>query len=532
MSLVRLIGVTKKCEQKPVLRDASLRVDEGERLGLIGKNGVGKTTVLKLILRREQPDEGRIEMMDGLRIGYFSQLSELADEKTIVEVLTELFQPIHEIERELAELDRALATETNKRAQTKALARQGELMQEMDRLRGWTYPNDIETVLMRLGFDESHRSRPLSQLSGGWRNRAALAKILLEDTDLLLMDEPTNYLDIEGVAWLEAWLKKMRGAAVVVSHDRDFLDHVADRIVEIENHRFQEYRGDYTYYVREKPMRLKTLQREFEHEEELLAFESEGITERREMAADPSRALQRKLANIKKRAEPRPVDRIITALYGDLRAPDLVCEVRQIAKRYGDRPIVNELSFVVNRGDRMGVVGPNGCGKTTLMRILTGAEPPDSGKVIWRAELPFCDFNAVLAGLDPNDTVTHSVNVVKLAFRAPRKTVNRFLGLMQFSEMDLKQHIGDLSAGQKARVALAQCLLSGAVTLLLDEPTNHLDITSTQVMERALANFPGAVIVVSHDRFFLDKIATRLLVFRGAGKVDAKDGNWTTVVSG
>ena len=269
------------------------------------------------------------------------------------------------------------------------------------------------------------------------------------------------------------------------------------------------------------------MERQFEHEEELLALEAEAISDREEAARDPSRALKRRLANIKKQVKPRLVDKIITGVYDRLYVPSDLCRVESASKVYDDQVLFRDLTFDIHREDRIAVVGPNGCGKTTLLRAITEDEALDSGKIAWSKGAAFAYYNQIFDELDPSDTVTHAVNVVGLAFLAPRKQVNRFLSLMQFSELDLTQRIGTLSGGQRARVALAKCLLSGASVVILDEPTNHLDMTSTQVMERALAHFPGAVVVVSHDRFFIDKVATRLLVFEGEGHVRDVNGNWT-----
>ena len=527
MSVVRLMDVTKTYEDNLVLRGVYFRLSPGERVGLIGRNGSGKTTVLKLILGQEEPTEGTVEVDEGLAIGYFSQFSELADDVSVVEILEGLFAEIHAIEQELAEVNAALGRAPGAEEMERLLHRQAALFEQMERRGGWTYQVQIDTALTRLGFGEAHRARPIGQLSGGWRNRAALAKILLQEPDVLLMDEPTNFLDIEGLRWLEEWLVNWRGALVIVSHDRHFLDRVANRIVEIENYHFQEYEGDFTDYVREKPLRLKSLERQFEHEEELLAYEAEAIADRREAAKDPSKALQRKLANIKKQAAPRPVDRIVTGLYRDLYVPNQLVRAEGLSKAYGEQVLFDDLSFEVQRDDRVAVLGPNGCGKTTLLRVLTEDEPPDAGRVVWAKASSYVYYNQVFEELDLNDTVTHAVNVTDLGYFAPRRQVNHFLSLLQFSEMDLRQRIGTLSGGQRARVALAKCLLSGAGLIVLDEPTNHLDMTSTQVMERALLHFPGAIVVVSHDRFFIDKVATRLLVFEGHGLVAEIAGNWT-----
>ncbi|MFA6109992.1 MAG: ABC-F family ATP-binding cassette domain-containing protein [Candidatus Latescibacterota bacterium] len=532
MSLVRLHDVTLRFDDNVVLHHVFFRLSAGERVGLIGRNGSGKTSLLRLILGRQEPSEGMVEAERTARIGYFSQFSELGGQRSIVEELEALFPHVQALEQELGQVEEALAQSPEAARLDALLQRQAALLEEMQRLDGWGYRNRIDTVLSRLGFSAEHRLLPVERLSGGWRNRAALARILVEDPDVLLLDEPTNYLDIEGLAWLESWLLKVRGALILVSHDRLFLDRVVTRIVEMENHQLQEYQGGFTQYVQEKPTRLKSLQNQFQHEEELLAYEAEAIADRREAQRDPDPLLRRRLANIRKRQEPRLVDRIITGLYQGLRVRDSLCKVEMLSKAYGERILFLDLGFELRRGHRLTVVGPNACGKTTLLRLLALQEAPDTGRVAWQSGTEFCLFNQVLADLDPEDTVTHAVNVVPLANKAPRRQVHRFLELMQFSEMDLTQRLGALSGGQRARVALAICLLSGASVVLLDEPTNHLDVTSTQVMERALVHFPGAVVAVSHDRFFLDKVSNRLLVFEEEGVVRLVEGGWSLYQAG
>ncbi len=531
MSLIRLNNVSMKYEDRPVLRNVFFKLNEGERVGLIGKNGTGKTTVLRLILEQIEPTAGAVECEPGLKVGYFSQFSALDGSLSVRQVLEDLFADIHALEADLNRIASALEVVEDPDEMERLLERQAAGLDEMTRRDGWEVGRHIDTVLSKLGFSAAYRDRPIDQLSGGWRNRAALAKILLEAPDVLLLDEPTNFLDVEGLTWLEGWLNGFRGGLILVSHDRQFLDAVVTRVVEVENYGFQEYAGSFTDYIREKQFRFKTLERQFMHEEELLTFEAEAIADRDEARRNPSPSLQRKLADLKKRREPRPVDTVVTAIYQGIRLPDKLLAAESLAKSYGGQTLFSDVSFEVEKGERLAIVGPNGSGKSTLLRLLTGEEAPDAGEIVWPGGTSFADFNQILAEQDPKDTVTHAVNTMggegSLAFGAQRKQVNRFLGLLQFSEMDLNQRIGTLSGGQRARVALAKCLLSGAQTLILDEPTNHLDLTSTQVMERALVNFPGAVVVVSHDRFFLDKVATRLLVFEPGGRTEEFNGNWT-----
>jgi ATPase subunit of ABC transporter with duplicated ATPase domains len=512
MSLIRFNDVAVRFDTTQILREAFFRLETGDRVGLIGRNGSGKSTMLKLILEQVSPDEGTVTVEDGLRIGYFSQFSELNGSQTITEVLEGLFGEIHELEAELAGIDAAIAAGGDLDA---LILRQSELFERMDHLDGWDYQRRIDTALTTLGFTEEHRTIPIDDLSGGWRNRAALAKIVLEDPQVLLLDEPTNFLDVAGVEWLEAWFRAFTGAAIIVSHDRRFLDTVVTRIIELENFHLHEYPGNFAEYVVQKQFRLKTLEAQFVHESELLAFEAEGIADRREAAKAASRSLDKQLSGIKKSRAPRPVDQIITEIYGGLHIKDVLARVEGLEKSYGDRTLFSGLQFELRRGNRVAVIGANGSGKSTLLRVLLGEEKPDAGEVAWASGARVVSYNEMLDQLDNDDTVVHAVNALpdSLALTATRKSVGRFLAMFQFSEAELKQRIGNLSGGQRARVAMAQCLLSGASVLVLDEPTNHLDLSSTQVMERALVHFPGAVIVVSHDRFFTDKIANRRLAF-------------------
>ena len=286
---------------------------------------------------------------------------------------------MHETQARLDEIGMQLAEPMTDAAMTALLAEQGELFERMDHVGGWTYENTIDTVLTSLGFDEERRHLPVDRLSGGWRNRAALALILVQAPDVLLLDEPTNFLDLDGVRWIEGWLGGFAGAVLVVSHDRQFLDGVVDRIVEIENYRLQEYEGNYSAYVHAKQSRLKMLERQFAHEEELLAYEQAASAARREAARNPSNAVARRLADIKKRQAPRPIDQIITGIYDGLRVSNDLLTVTGLSKGFNGAPLFEGLSFDLQRGDRVAVLGSNGSGKSTLLDVLTGETEADAG---------------------------------------------------------------------------------------------------------------------------------------------------------
>ncbi|RKP47930.1 ABC transporter ATP-binding protein [Cohnella endophytica] len=513
MSVIRLENVTKKYEESLIFRDIYFRLSKGERVGLIGRNGAGKSTVFRLILGKEEPTSGKVDIDPQAKIGYFSQFSELSGSLSVQQELEACFEQVALIERELQEVGEKLGLVTDDGEMEGLLGRQAELFEQMEHLDGWNVSVEINTVLTKLGFNERSRNQPIDELSGGWRNRAALAKMLIQQPDVVLLDEPTNYLDIEGIAWLEQWLYRFNGAMILVSHDRQFIDKVVTRTIEIENYHFQEYEGNYTDYVRKKKMRKKELDRQFEWEEELLLMESEAIDDRASRKSGSKDRLSRKLADNKKRIEPHPVNVLITDIYERLRFPDKLCEVKAIGQTYEGRQIFKDVSFDIQKEDRLVIVGPNGSGKSTLIKALTGQEKPESGEVVWEKGVGYAYFNRMWEELNPKDTVSHAVNTYGLGLDAPRKKVNKFLSMLQFSEADLSKTIGNLSGGQKARVALAKCLLSGSAVIVLDEPTNHLDLTSIQVMEQALIHFPGAVITVSHDRFFIDKIGTKMLTF-------------------
>ena len=408
MSLIRLNDVSMKYDDRLILRNVFFKLQEGERVGLIGKNGTGKTTVLRLILGQLEPTAGAVDREPGLNVGYFSQFSTLDGALSARQVLEELFADLRALEDDLSVVAAALETEEDPDEMESLLAHQSEALHEMTRRDGWEYGRHIETVLSKLGFSEAYRDRPINQLSGGWRNRAALAKILLEQPDVLLLDEPTNYLDVEGLAWLEGWLSQFRGGLILVSHDRQFLDGVVTRVVEVENYAFHEYVGSFTNYVREKKFKFKTLERQFLHEEELLTFEAEAIADRDEAKKNPSQALQRKLADLKKRREPRPVDAVVTTLYEGIRVPDVLCRIENVSKSYDASALFQNVSFDVEKGERIVIVGPNGSGKSTLLRLLTQAEAPDVGEVTWPGGVSFADFNRIQAELDLKDTVTHA----------------------------------------------------------------------------------------------------------------------------
>ncbi|WP_375102753.1 ABC-F family ATP-binding cassette domain-containing protein [Paenibacillus sp. RS8] len=349
MSVIRMENVTKKYENTLIFRDIYFRVSKGERIGLIGRNGAGKSTVFKLMMGKEEPTAGKVELDPNVKISYFSQFSVLSGSLSVQQELELCFEQVALIEQELNQIGEQLGKVTDDDQMNTLLERQAALFEQMDHLDGWNVSVEINTVLTKLGFNERSRHQPVDELSGGWRNRAALAKVLIEMPDVVLLDEPTNFLDIEGIVWLEQWLHRFNGAMILISHDRQFIDRVVTRTIEIENYHFQEYEGNYTDYVRKKKMRKKVLDRQFEWEEELLLMESEAIETRGNKKSSKDR-LSRKLTDMKKRVEPHPVNVLITDIYSNLRFPDKLGEVKGIGQSYDGRTIFQNISFDIQKG--------------------------------------------------------------------------------------------------------------------------------------------------------------------------------------
>ena len=511
MTLVRAENLVKAFAGVPVLQDVSWQIEAGRNIGLIGANGSGKSTLLNILSGIMTPDSGTVERARGLRLGYLTQEMTVEGQRTLFEEVREAFRPLLDMQEEMTALEVRLAQPAGSAAD---LQRYGLLLEEFNARQGYAIAARVEATLLGLGFRSTDLHTPVQHLSGGQKNMAALARVLLQEPDLLLLDEPSNHLDIAATEWLEGLLRDYRGTAVVISHDRYFLDRVVEEIVELEQHRLQRYVGDYSAYVAAKAARLEQQRKAYEQQQAEIRRQEEFI--RRNMAGQNTKqaqSRQKALARLE-RVEKPTLDnqRVQLRFAANQRESHEVIVCRQVWKSYGDRPVLRGLSCTVYRGEKVGLMGPNGAGKSTFLRLLMGEDAPDQGTVRLGRNVTVAYYDQEMRHLNPHNTILDEVWQVE-----PWRTVGdmrSYLGHFLFSGDEVLQSIATLSGGEKSRVALAKLMLSTANLLILDEPTNHLDIPAREALEQALVAYPGTLLIVSHDRYFLNRIISRLLYLR------------------
>ena len=519
MSLITATNLAKSYGAHVVFEGVSATVPRQARIALVGPNGIGKTTLLRLLAGLEKPDQGQLQRAQALRIGYlpqevsFSRSAKSAIRQTLWESCLEAFADILAQEVELTRLEKAMA---DPRRADKAIKRYGPLQEAFELAAGYTYPTRIRRVLNGLGFSPEEYNRPLDQLSGGERTRALLARLLLENPDILILDEPTNHLDIAAVEWLEGWLREWSGAKVVVSHDRYLLDRIVDTVWELSPKGLETYRGNYSAYVLQRAdrhryhgARYKAQQAHIRHEQEYIRRNIAGQNTRQ---AQGRRKRLERLLREEAIAKPE-IERTVRIDFGRIdRSGDRVLETSKLEIGYPDstQPLFEVPDLVLIRGECVALIGPNGAGKTTFLKTLLGEVQPWAGEVRLGASLQVGYFAQAHEGLVPERTVLDEILAVnpKLKRSQARNLLARFL----FTGDTVDRPVEVLSGGERGRVALAKLALEGANFLLLDEPTNHLDIPSQEVLEEALEAFPGTILLVSHDRYLIDALATQVWV--------------------
>jgi ATP-binding cassette subfamily F protein 3 len=524
--LFRLSDVYKSYASQDVLRGASLQVNPGEHVGLVGRNGAGKTTLFRLITGEESPDRGDVVRARGVRLGLLEQHVDFEPGTTVHEAALAAFKELQDIEHEMHQLEHRMAEATDDL--DAVLERYSELQHEFERLGGFEYAAKAEAILQGLGFERDTWATPTEILSGGQKNRLGLARLLLAEPDVLLLDEPTNHLDVSAVEWLEEFLAAYKSAYVIISHDRYFLDRACTRIVEVELGRAVSYAGNYSAFLVEREERREAQMRAYENQQQLIAKTEEFI--RRNLAGQKTKQAKSRRTMLQKleRVEAVRPD----APQGNFqmqkveRAGTHVLTAKEAAVGYPGKLLAEGITFILNRGECLGVIGPNGSGKTTFLKTVLGKLPQLAGEIRWGSNVSVGYYAQQLDDLDDRNEIIMELRRVAPG-SATAGELRGFLARFLFTGDDVYKHVRDLSGGEKGRLALAKLIYSRVNVLVLDEPTNHLDIPSREALEEALDAYDGTIITISHDRYFLDRVATQILALDGEGGAEHYDGDYT-----
>lgn len=513
MALLEVRNIFKTYADNSILEGASLQVNPGEKIGLVGANGSGKTTLLKLIIGIEEPDQGEVFITKGLSIGYLSQKPGFMPRASLQDVLTEALSEVYSIKEELSRLEKEMSlcgADKKETVLASLMERYAKLSQVFEEKGGYQLENRLRMIARGLGFQETDLTRMVENFSGGEKTRTQLAALLLREPDLLLLDEPTNSLDSESVEWLENYLVSWRGGLLVVSHDRFFLDRIAGRIVVLENKKLRSYRGNFSSFMAQREVERATLEKAYKKQEATVKKDLEFIRNASgdERSKRQARSREKRLVKLDLLQKPDAA-KSWKARFGYAgRGNRSVVVLEKVAKSFGPCPVFTDVSFKINWGDRVAIVGPNGAGKTTLLRIITGEEMFDSGIAEIGQGIRIAYFDQEHKTLKSGLTVLE--NIID-ASGMTEAEARRYLGSYLFRGDMVFKKVHSLSGGEKSRLALAKMALGESNFLIMDEPTNHLDIWGIEELETSLSAFPGTLLIVSHDRFFISRIATKIL---------------------
>ena len=521
-----MVGVSKFYDKKPVLKDIYLSYFYGAKIGVIGLNGSGKSSLLRILAGVDKEFNGETVISPGYTVGYLEQEPLIDDSRTVREVVEEAVSETTALLKEFEEINARFGEEMSEEQMNSLLERQGQVQEKLDQQDAWDLDSRLEMAMDALRCPPP--DTPVKIVSGGERRRVALCRLLLQKPDILLLDEPTNHLDAESVAWLEHHLQSYPGTIIAVTHDRYFLDNVAGWILELDRGHGIPWKGNYTSWLEQKQERLRREEKSESERQKTLERELEWIRMSPKARQAKGRArINSYEALLKQESEKRREDLEIYIPPGP-RLGDLVIEANAVSKAFGGRLLVEAMTFQLPRGGIVGVVGPNGAGKTTLFRMITGQEKPDTGTIRKgdSVVLAYIDQSRALNG---NKTIWEEITDGQDQLKLGSRNVNSraYVARFNFSGSDQQKQVGMLSGGERNRVHLAKMLKEGANVLLLDEPTNDLDVNTLRALEEALENFAGCAVVISHDRWFLDRIATHILAFEGDSKVFWFEGNYS-----
>ena len=510
-------NISKSFGTDEILKNVSFHIEENEKAAVVGINGAGKSTLLKIIMKQENPDEGDVTLAKDKTIGYLAQYQDVSGHHTIYEEVLDSKRDIIEMEERLRSMEAQMNTLSGD-ALEQLLDTYHKLSHEFEQVNGYAYRSEVTGILKGLGFTEEEFDKKMNELSGGQKTRVSLGKLLVTKPDVLLLDEPTNHLDIESIRWLETFLLNYKGAVLIVSHDRYFLDRVVSKVVEIFQHKGYVYQGNYSDYAKKKAAIRAAMikqyynqQREIKHQEEVIAKLKSFNREKSIKRAESREKMLDKIERIEKPTEDNTDIRIV--LEPNVVSGNDVLKVEGLAKAFPPLQLFQGIDFEVKRGERVALIGNNGTGKTTILKIINELLPPDAGTVTLGSNVHIGYYDQEHQQLHMEKTIFDEIadDYPNLNNTKVRNVLAAFL----FTDDDVYKRIEDLSGGERGRVALAKLMLSDANFLILDEPTNHLDITSKEILEEALKSYTGTVLFVSHDRYFINQTATRILELTG-----------------
>ncbi|WP_232493816.1 energy-dependent translational throttle protein EttA [Novosphingobium kaempferiae] len=521
-------GMTKTFPgaQKPVLSDISLQFYQGAKIGIVGPNGAGKSTLIKIMAGIDTDFTGEAWPGENITVGYLEQEPELDPTKTVLENVKDGARETADLVDRFNEISNIMGDPPEDVDFDALMEEMGELQGKIDAVDGWTLDNQLEIAMEALRCPPS--DWPVNSLSGGEKRRVALTRLLIQKPSILLLDEPTNHLDAESVEWLENHLKEYAGAVLMITHDRYFLDNVVNWILELDRGKYFPYEGNYSTYLEKKAKRMEQEDREESGRAKALKEELEWIRQTPAARQTKSKARIRKFEQLQEAQSGRRPGKAQIVIQVPERLGGKVIEVNNISKAYGDKLLFENLSFILPPGGIVGVIGPNGAGKSTLFKLITGKEQPDEGTIEMGSTVHLGFVDQSRDHLDPKKNVWEEISdgLDYMKVNGHDTSTRAYVGAFNFKGADQQKNVGKLSGGERNRVHMAKMLKEGGNVLLLDEPTNDLDVETLGALEEAIENFAGCAVVISHDRFFLDRLATHILAFEGNSHVEWFEGNF------